>query len=228
MRPLIAAAALVLGLLAPVPAHAATLVLDGVTVRLPGDSTQVITVNRTRGYHARVTLWQSDGSGWSRVARTTRGRIGYAGLVPAAKRRQSSGTTPLGTFSLPSAFGRHREAAGWRLPYRRIRPGDYWVQDNASAAYNRYRNKADGGFRWWLPSESPNASERLVDYPRQYEYAVVTGFNQEQVRHRGAGIFLHVNGPGATTGCVSAPRWFMRKAMRMLDPTLRPVIAIGR
>ncbi len=228
MRPLLVAAALVAGLLMPVPVHAAALVLDGVTVRLPVGSTQVITVNRTHGYHARVTLWQRDGSGWTRVARTTGGRIGYGGLVPATKRRQSSGTTPLGTFSLPSSFGRHHKAARWRLPYQRIKPGDYWVQDNASKAYNRYRNKARGGFRWWLPAGNPNASERLADYPRQYEYAVVTGFNHEQVRHRGSGIFLHVNGPAATAGCVSAPRRFMKRTLGVLDPARRPVIAIGR
>ena len=35
---------------------------------------------------------------------------------------------------------------------------------------------------------------------------MVTDFNIKQVRHRGAGIFLHVNGAGATAGCVSAPR----------------------
>lgn len=228
MRPLLIAAALVAGLLMPVPAQAAALVLDGVAVRASAGTEQVITVNRTRGYRARVTLWRNDDSGWTPVARTTRGRIGYGGLVPAAKRRQNSGTTPLGTFSLLSAFGRHDKTARWRLPYRRIEPGDYWVQDNASAAYNRYRNKARGGFRWWLPAGDPNASERLADYPRQYEYAVVTGFNHEQVRHRGSGIFLHVNGAAATTGCVSVPRWFMRRTLRMLDPTLHPVIAIGR
>ena len=56
-----------------------------------------------------------------------------------------------------------------------------------------------------------NSSERLRDYPRQYEYSIVTSYNySRQVRHRGAGIFLHVNGRGATAGCVSAPRWFLR------------------
>ncbi len=89
------------------------------------------------------------------------------------------------------------------------------------------RGKSQGGFRWWLKS-GPNTSERLADYPRQYEYAINTGFNYGQVRYRGAGIFLHVNGRGATAGCISAPRWFLRTAMARLDPARRPVIAIGR
>ena len=86
------------------------------------------------------------------------------------------------------------------------------MQDNRSDYYNRYRNKSQGGFRWRLPASDPNSSERLTDYPKQYEFSIVTGFNYgAQVRHRGSGIFLHVNGKGATAGCVSAPRAFIVK-----------------
>ena len=143
------------------------------------------------------------------------------------KRRQGTGKTPLGTYRLGASFGTHRTAAGWKLPYRQIKRGDYWVEDNASAYYNRYRNKSQGGFRWWLKS-GVDTSERLTDYRTQYEYSINTSFNYAQVRHRGAGIFLHVNGSGATAGCASAPRWFMQTAMARLDPRRVPLIAIGR
>ena len=59
--------------------------------------------------------------------------------------------------------------------------------DNQSDYYNRYRNKSQGGFRWRLPSSHPDSSERLKDYPKQYEFSFVTGFNAGQVRHRGGG-----------------------------------------
>jgi L,D-peptidoglycan transpeptidase YkuD (ErfK/YbiS/YcfS/YnhG family) len=217
---------------APVAPRAATathITLGGVSVTLPAGSRQVVTVNHTRGTRARVVLWQQDASGWHRVARSKAGRTGYGGLVRATYRRQNTGTTPLGTFRLLSTFGTHVRAATWKLAHRTIAPGDYWVQDNRSAFYNRYRNKSEGGFRWWLPMSDPNSSERLAAFPRQYEYAVVTSFNYaKQVRHRGAGIFLHVNGDGPTAGCVSAPRRFLQRAMATLDPALRPVIAIGR
>lgn len=202
--------------------------LDGVAVQLPAGSRQVVTVNHTRGYHARVTLWRKAAGTWTRVARAHDARTGYGGLVAADQRRQGTGTTPLGTFGLTSAFGRHARHTGWDLPYRRIRCGDYWVEDNDSAYYNRYRNKARGGFRWWLATSNTNSSERLADFPRQYEYSIVTDFNADQVRYRGAGIFLHVNGDGATAGCVSAPRWFLRRTLAVLRPTLHPVMAVGR
>ncbi|MBV9830890.1 MAG: L,D-transpeptidase family protein [Marmoricola sp.] len=225
---LAAAVLLVLGVLAPAPAQAGGLVLDGVPVWLPSArSTQVVTVNHTRGHRARVTLWERTSTGWHRVARSRDGRIGYGGLVPGARRHQGTGTTPLGSYRLISAFGTHPRAAAWRLEYRQIHAGDYWVEDNGSAFYNRYRNKAEGGFRWWLRS-GVDTSERLQDFPRQYEYAIDTSYNLDQVRHRGAGIFLHVNGRGATAGCVSAPRWFVRLAMARLDPSRVPMIAIGR
>ena len=223
------AVTLLLGLtLSPAPsAWAATVRLDGVTVVLQPGTSQVITVNRTRSWHARVTFWRKTPGGWQAVLRSGDGRIGYGGLVVGTKRKQGTGTTPLGSYRLLATFGTHAPAASWDLPYRRIRAGDYWVEDNQSAYYNRYRNKSQGGFRWWLRS-GENTSERLADFPTQYEYAVNTGFNRSQVRHRGAGIFLHVNGHGATAGCVSAPRAFMRSAMVRLDPARVPVIAIGR
>ena len=220
---------LLLGLtLGPAPsASAATVQLDGVTVALQPGTSQVITVNRTRSWHARVTFWRRTSAGWQAVLRSGNGRIGYGGLVVGTKRQQGTGTTPLGSYRLLGSFGTHPRASGWDLAYRKIRPGDYWVEDNQSAYYNRYRNKSQGGFRWWLKS-GENTSERLADFPTQYEYAVNTAFNREQVRHRGAGIFLHVNGRGATAGCVSAPRAFLRSAMVRLDPARVPVIAIGR
>jgi L,D-peptidoglycan transpeptidase YkuD (ErfK/YbiS/YcfS/YnhG family) len=219
---------LALTTLAPVPpASAATVRLDGVTVRLQPGTTQVVTVNHTRGSHARVTFWRRISSGWQQVRQVRDGRTGYGGLVVGSRRKQGTGTTPLGTYRLLSSFGTHVRSTTWDLPYRRIRSGDYWVEDNQSRFYNRYRNKSQGGFRWRLKS-GPNTSERLKDFPTQYEYAVNTSFNLGQVRHRGAGIFLHVNGRGATAGCVSAPRAFMRSVMSRLDPARVPVIAIGR
>lgn len=204
------------------------IVLGGVKVRLPRGSTQVVTVNRTRGHHARVVLWNRwPARGWTRTTITNDGRIGYGGLVMPARRKQGTGTTPLGTWRLLGTFGQVAKKASWDAPYRRIRNGDYWVQDNASRHYNRYRNKAGGGFRWWLRS-GPNSSERLKDYRVQYEMAVNTSFNRNQVRYRGAGIFLHVNGRGATAGCISVPRLHMRRIMASLDPARTPVIAIGR
>lgn len=213
--------------LLPSPARADDVVLDGVTVHAWDRTQQVVTVNHTGGFHARLTWWRYDDGRWVRKLQAA-GRIGYGGLVAGARRVQGSGTTPLGSYRLLEAFGTHDADPAWRSSYRRIGPGDYWVEDNQSAYYNRWRNRRDGGFRWWMPDSNVNASELLTDRPVDYEYAINTSFNQDQVRYRGAGIFLHVNGAGATAGCVSGPRWFLRSLMRRLDPASVPMIAIGR
>ncbi len=236
MKPLLTLLlALGLALAAPLPvpattvaARPGTVTLDGVRVDLRPGTTQVVTVNRTAGWHARVTFWSRAEGRWTQRFQAADGRIGYGGLVRPRRRVQGSGKTPLGTHRLPWAFGRHRQRDAWDPSYRKVRAGDYWVLDNSSDHYNRFRHKSDGGFRWWLDPGHPDASERLKDYPRQYEWAVVTGFNRAQVRHRGGAIFLHVNGDGATAGCVSTPRWFMKRLMRRLDQDRVPLIAIGR
>lgn len=214
-------------LLVPAAANAAR--LDGVRVQAEVGTAQVITVKHTSGSRARVTLWRLTDEGWRTTLVTHRGRIGYGGLVRGDRRRQGSGTTPLGTYALPFTFGTGQVRSTWDLPYRRFDGDDYWVQDNRSRFYNRFRDRDEGGFRWRLGTGQANGSERLADYRKQYEMAVVTGFNyEEQVRRRGAGIFLHINGSGATAGCVSVPRRTMKRLMRALDPALQPVIAIGR
>lgn len=203
--------------------------VGGVAVRLRAGTRQVVTVHRTSGWHARVALWRRVDGQWVRGDRTQDGRIGYGGLVAARHRQQGTGTTPRGTFTLTEAFGNDPAPAGTHFPYRDVRRGDYWVQDKASDFYNTLRNKSSGGFRWGLPSNDDNSSERLRDYPKQYAWSVVVDFNRppDAVRHRGSGIFLHVNGDGATAGCVSVPRGFQRRVLSWLRPARVPVIAIG-
>jgi L,D-peptidoglycan transpeptidase YkuD (ErfK/YbiS/YcfS/YnhG family) len=214
------------GLLLPttIPATAATSI-GGVPVNV-ADARQVVTVNRSSGSYATVAFWEKRSSGWTRLMQTS-GRIGYGGLVPASSRRQGTGTTPVGTFTITESFGT-KANPGTRLPFHRVRYGDYWVQDNASRYYNQRRNKSQGGFRWWLPESNVNGSEHLPSYGAQYAYSVVINFNRPNpVRYRGAGIFLHVNGRGATAGCVSTPEWFVKGVLQRLNPAMRPRIAIG-
>ncbi|MGH3423240.1 MAG: L,D-transpeptidase family protein [Nocardioidaceae bacterium] len=205
-----------------------TLHLGGVKVRIHKHTKQVITVNRTHGSHARVTFWRKKGGDWHKRRSTKRGRIGYGGLVKASRRHQGTGTTPRGTFAITESFGTHARPHATRIDFHRVRRGDYWVQDNRSAYYNQLRNKSQGGFGWWLSPSSKNGSERLQDYHRQYRWSIVIDFNRpDPVRHRGAGIFLHVNGDGATAGCVSAPRAYIKNTMNRLRDRFHPVIAIG-
>jgi L,D-peptidoglycan transpeptidase YkuD (ErfK/YbiS/YcfS/YnhG family) len=222
--------ALLAGLLvgaAPVsPAAAASAPLPE-RLRAIGDARQVIVVTAADWSTSRATLqmWERYSGGWSRKA-TMAARLGWSGFSWATERRQGDGSTPAGTFTLTRAFGL-REDPGTRLPYRRAWSDDYWVYDaRCPSSYNTWQKWSRT--RCWSFDEA----EKLVSYGAQYEAAAVIDFNipspgrPADVR-RGGGIFLHVNGSGATAGCVSLARSDLLRVLRWLDPAKAPRIVMA-
>ncbi|MEU3915619.1 L,D-transpeptidase family protein [Streptomyces sp. NPDC029721] len=167
-----------------------------------------------------LTWWDRRAGRWYEAGRAS-ARFGANGLTEGATRTQGTNTTPTGLYDLPYAFGIARAPAGTQYAYRRVTDRSWWCQDNASTAYNRWTEP--------LPADcAPGESEHLAAYERQYAHALVVGFNYERpVRGRGAGIFLHVDGRGATAGCVSVPEGAMRELLRWANPRRAPHIAIG-
>ena len=191
-----------------------------------GDATQVITV-KASGSRATVTAWSKSGGSWHVVHGPWAGRVGANGVVPAVDRRQGTSTTPGGTFTMTEAFGIEADP-GASLPYRHVGDDDWWVEDNNSDYYNQHRLGSQGGFDTSLPESDVNGSERLIRHTTTYRYAVVINFNRwPAVRYKGAGIFLHVSGSGATAGCVSISSSAMVTVLRWLQPSAHPRIAIG-
>ncbi|MFD9409605.1 L,D-transpeptidase [Streptomyces sp. NPDC059989] len=168
----------------------------------------------------RLTWWDRRAGLWFEAG-SAEARFGAKGLTEGATRTQGTNTTPTGLYDLPYAFGIRRAPAGTEYRYRRVTGDSWWCQDNASAAYNRWVEP--------LPADcAPGEAEHLLAYESQYVHALVIAFNyDEPVRGRGAGIFLHVNGRGATAGCVSVPRRAMREILRWANPRRHPHIAIG-
>jgi L,D-peptidoglycan transpeptidase YkuD (ErfK/YbiS/YcfS/YnhG family) len=174
----------------------------------------------TRATTGTVTWWDRRGGRWTEAGRAS-ARFGAKGLAEGARRVQGTRTTPTGLYDLPYGFGSAAAPEGTRMPYRRIGPESWWCQDNASLSYNRWVEGLPGDCR-------AEEAEKLDTYGVQYAYALVVGFNYAPpVRGRGAGIFLHVDGAGATAGCVSVPREAMRRILRWADPGRKPHIAIG-
>jgi L,D-peptidoglycan transpeptidase YkuD (ErfK/YbiS/YcfS/YnhG family) len=209
--------------------RACTKELDGITTAIAKGQRTVIIVNQTSKTYARVSFWIRTNSACTLTRKflTTTGRIGYGGTVDGDQRKQGTGTTPLGTYTMTTAFGNGPAPEMW-LPYHRVTAGDYWVGDNQSSSYNSLRNKAKGGFRWWLPQSNVNSSENLHSYGGQYRYVVVINFNRApdyQRHYRGSGIFLHVKGSGATAGCVAVTASQMRTVMAYLHTGDKMTIA---
>ncbi|MFE4646985.1 L,D-transpeptidase family protein [Streptomyces sp. NPDC056707] len=187
-----------------------------------GNSTQIITV-KASGSYATVTAWAKGASGW-KAAISANGRVGSNGVTDGATRRQSTYTTPTGTYTITEGFG--VESGDTSMPYTRVNSSHWWVEDPESAYYNSMHSAAGADFP--LVETGERGSEHLINYPTQYAKALVINFNRwPATPGRGAGIFLHVNGSGATAGCVSVPRPTMDRIMAWIQPGAHPRIAIG-
>ena len=114
-------------------------------------------------------------------------RLGWNGF--AENRVRNSGTTPVGVYTLGTAFGPGGNP-GTSLPWRQFDGEDWWVYDPADPPT----------FNTWQRGRAPDAvwrvdeAERLADYGSQYSYAAVINFNIPVVSTQSGGIFLHVNG----------------------------------
>ncbi|MFI2414264.1 L,D-transpeptidase [Streptomyces sp. NPDC018947] len=187
-----------------------------------GGGTQLLTAVApdTGSTTGTVTWWDRRGGRWVRTG-TAPARFGARGLTEGTTRVQGTDTTPTGLYDLPYAFGVRAAPRGTAYRYRPVRADSWWCQDNGSRAYNRWTEPRPADCR-------AAEAEHLITYTTQYAHALVVGFNYHRpVRGRGAGIFLHVHGRGATAGCVSVPADAMRRILRWADPKARPHIAIG-
>jgi len=225
------------GLVAP-PAGAASFPDE---LSLDPSVRQLVTVTSDHWSDTRAWLsaWQRDDTGWQRVRGPVRVRLGWNGWVPAAKRRQDTGTTPAGSFRLPYAFG-NRPDPGTRLTYRQVDSDDVWpYEPRDPATYNIYQPRRAAGSHW-----RPDFRERLASYGYEYAHAVVIGFNLPSRVHwsasrhqyvaghradtrRGGGIFLHVQRSRFTSGCVAGPLADIRWTVGWLDPAQSPRIVMG-
>ncbi|WP_309060504.1 L,D-transpeptidase family protein [Streptomyces sp.] len=187
-----------------------------------GRGTQLITAVApgTASTSGTVTWWDRKDGRWV-AAGTAPARFGAKGLVEGTARRQGTDTTPTGLYGMPYAFGIKAAPRGTAYEYRPVRRDSWWCQDGDSRSYNRWTEPRAADCR-------AAEAEHLITYRAQYAHALVVDFNYHRpVRGRGAGIFLHADGRGATAGCVSVPEKSMRAILRWADPARRPHIAIG-
>ncbi|WP_043681885.1 L,D-transpeptidase family protein [Streptomyces xylophagus] len=175
---------------------------------------------RTNSTTGTLSWWERRNGSWVKVGSTV-ARFGAKGLVEGRARKQGSYTTPTGLYDLPFAFGIKAAPGGTKVKYRRVHGSSWWCEDIRSRVYNRWSEPLAGDCR-------ASESERLISYATQYAYGIVVGYNYAKpVKGRGAGIFLHVNGRGATAGCVSVSVDAMRRILLWVAPGRAPHIAIG-
>ena len=190
---------------------------------VPPATTQLITVSAPRVHTTAATLrvWRRSGACWVPVFGPYTARVGWNG--PRVNRREGDGTTPIGTFPiLPRMYGMAPNP-GVAFAYRRLRCGDWWVEDPRSPAYNTFQRIGCG-----VPPPFKVTTPDMSKSPRAYAFLAVIGFNTSPVvRGRGSGIFLHVEVHTSTNGCVSLPRPQLLRVLRWLRPSPAPQMVIG-
>jgi L,D-peptidoglycan transpeptidase YkuD (ErfK/YbiS/YcfS/YnhG family) len=186
------------------------------------DARQVVTITATSLLATTATgqAWQRTSHGWQPYGPRFVAHLGNGGL--SANERESSTSTPIGSFTLTQAFGRMPNP-GTRLPYFQTTPADWWISQPGTL-YNTHQVCAVPPCRFI--TGSPNA--QLFYVRPQYDLAVVIDYNRAPaVQGAGSGIFLHVTSGRPTNGCVSIPVQDLEMVMRWLEPTQQPRILIG-
>jgi L,D-peptidoglycan transpeptidase YkuD (ErfK/YbiS/YcfS/YnhG family) len=183
---------------------------------------QLITVEAvsTNTTHATLRTWRRSGDCWVTAGGPYPARVGHNGL--RRNRREGDGTTPIGTFPIGRVMYGNDPNPGVRFQYRRLRCGDWWVEDPASPAYNTFRHVACGSKPPFKTTTPDMSKERTA-----YSHLAVVEFNMRPVvPGRGSGIFLHAQTGSATNGCISLRRTDLVRVLRWLRPTAAPRIAI--
>jgi L,D-peptidoglycan transpeptidase YkuD (ErfK/YbiS/YcfS/YnhG family) len=213
----------VLGVSSGRAAAAASTVPERLTVPV-GDARQLIVVTSGGWSSTRATLttWERTASGWRQVHGPFTARIGRNGFK--VDHVEGDGTAPAGAFPITGIMGRQPDP-GVRYPYRQLTPGDCWISDAGSPAYNTLVRAN--------PCRRPNEDVYAIG-AGAYRYAAITGYNTAPVvAGRGSAIFLHrhsYTGSGATkatSGCVSLAEPELLAVLRWLDPAKHPRIAMG-
>lgn len=182
-----------------------------------GNATQVVSVVGTGGSAAQMDIYQRTTAGWQPLRTGIPAHVGSAGLAPQA--RSGVPATPMGVYTLDSAFGTAPNPGGG-LPYTQVvGPNYWWSGDDHSPTFNSMQvcQKSQCPFS---TAESEN-----LNIP-QYKHAVVMGVNRNKTPGGGAAFFFHATDGHPTEGCVAIDDATLVQIVRWLRPGA--VIAIGK
>ena len=138
------------------------------------------------GSSSTVYLFEKSKEQWQTVL-SMPGRVGYNGVGSAY---EGSGRTPKGAYSLGFAFGTGQNP-GTNLAYKQITDHSYWISNPDDSQYNTWQER----------TSSSSLDEHMSDYQAQYKYGITLNYNNGV--NGGSAFFVHVNGNGATAGCIS-------------------------
>ena len=130
--------------------------------------------------------------------------LAYTGGNGIDKEREGDRRTPTGDFPITHAFG-IQDDPGSQMEYLKVNNNHYWCGDK-----EHYNQLVDISKDW-----HSCRGEHLIDYTKQYAYAMNIGYNTEGTYGKGSAIFLHCFGYCEyTLGCVSVAEENMIKLLQ--------------
>jgi len=192
------------------------LLIDKIDGKRNAKQAIVVTTNGFGNVNATIKTFENSNGYWKQV-HSFAGNVGRTGFV--YNKVESDGHTPIGIFSLGTAFGRNSNP-GTAMNYRQSTPNDFWIDDANSSLYNMWQKGPASG-RW-------TSAEKM--YIPQYNYGFVINYNTaNRVPGKGSAIFFHVwSGPGqGTAGCIATSQTNVTSILNWLNPSKNPVIIEG-
>lgn len=122
---------------------------------------------------------------------------------------EGDGKTPIGKFELGICFGTHEEKSIMKENYIKINENLYWVDDVQSKYYNQMVDIRKVKKDW-------ASAEHLIEYPKQYEYAIEIKTNPKNIPGKGSAIFLHCSVGRATQGCIAIKKEKMEELFNLV------------
>lgn len=132
--------------------------------------------------------------------------IGKCGLT--YNKTEGDMKTPAGVFSPRLVLSRHKIKT--KLPTVKINKHHYFVDDVNSPFYNKLVDKRT--------RDNFSSAEHLIDYKKEYEYAIDIGYNKYGKKGKGSAVFLHCIGDkNYTAGCIAAKSETVKYIISKID-----------
>ncbi|MDR6244639.1 L,D-transpeptidase family protein [Paenibacillus hunanensis] len=188
--------------------------------QLSSEQIILVAADRSSSITGRLYVYEKQEGSWKRQLGPVPVVFGNNGL---GKTKEGDGKTPLGTYTLGTAFGSNLQPpAGLQIDYRPAGADDYWVDTPQSPDYNS-----------WVAYEG-NPKERWSSFERLnhplYQYAVVINYNTNPViPGKGSAIFMHIwrAADKPTEGCIAMSKDNLLRVMKIINPDRSPKIRIG-
>ena len=112
--------------------------------------------------------------------------------------------------------------AGVKLDYKKATAYDYWIDDQASKDYNKWKTYKGNPNKKWKSFERMNHE--------LYKYGAVIRYNMNPiVKGKGSAIFLHIwrGENSSTAGCTATSEKNVVSLLKWLDSKQNPQIVLG-